>query len=129
MIFFCPKCWQQVGQHEKMCRHCGTDLDQESLRSFPEKLIAALDHPEPSTPIRAARILSQIGHTAAVPTLLARARKEIEQIRPDPYLIAACLRAAAELGASTQKVKNLLRQAHSDVVRRLVNMEGSDGSF
>lgn len=128
MTYFCPECWQEVQPDDRTCRHCGADMSEAARRTFPEKLVAALNHWEPSTPIRAAGILSRIRHAQAIPALLARAAREIDRARPDPYLVAACLRAAEELGADREVLEELLRRTDSRVVRRLLSKDERNAS-
>jgi HEAT repeat protein len=76
------------------CPGCGADipavLDQ---RSYVDKLIAALSHPEPSTPIRAAWILGKLRTKAAVVPLL-----ELLRGKSDLYTKAAAIEALGQIG-------------------------------
>jgi HEAT repeat protein len=62
-------------------------------RDYVEKLIAALDHPEPTTPVRAAWILGTRKERSAVPRLIRLVRESV-----DPYLVEAAVEALAGIG-------------------------------
>lgn len=52
--FFCSGCWAETPTGGGTCPHCGADMEAvQQSRDFVEKLIAALDHPEPETRARA----------------------------------------------------------------------------
>jgi hypothetical protein len=46
MIWFCPKCWNEVPVEATVCPACGASLVEEL--SFTDKLLAALGHREPT---------------------------------------------------------------------------------
>jgi len=60
--------------------------------SYVERLIRALDHPEPETPLPAA-ILGRRRQREAIPALIAKAEET-----SDPYLAAACVEALSRIG-------------------------------
>jgi HEAT repeat protein len=99
ITFFCPSCWSQVDQAVAVCPHCGVDiqnvLDQ---RDYIAKLIAALTHPEPSTPIRAAWILGRLRASAAVGPLMA-----LLQGNADVYIKMAAVVALGQIGDSNAR--------------------------
>jgi HEAT repeat protein len=76
-----------------VCPACGAELRPFSEESFEEKLIRALNHPEPSTPIRAATILGRRRSTAAVEPLIA-----LGLSTSDPYIQEAVAMALGEIG-------------------------------
>jgi HEAT repeat protein len=93
ITFFCPSCWGEVDEAERVCPHCGVDipsvLDQ---RDYVAKLIAALSHPEPTTPVRAAWILGKLRAKSAVGSLLALVRGNA-----DLFLKAAAVEALGQI--------------------------------
>jgi HEAT repeat protein len=99
ITFFCPSCWSQVDQAVTVCPHCGVDiqnvLDQ---RDYIAKLIAALTHPEASTPIRAAWILGKLRASAAVPPLLA-----LLQSDADVFIKMAVVEALGQIGDASAR--------------------------
>lgn len=56
-------------------------------------MLRALQHPEPTIPIRAATILGELGSQAAVSPLLDLARQS-----PDPYIQEAAVVALGRIG-------------------------------
>jgi HEAT repeat protein len=92
VIRFCPSCWQEV-QANTACPACGADLQAWDRASYDEKLIRALEHPEPTVPLRAATILGERGCVGAVEPLMALARSS-----RDPYLQEAAAEALGRLG-------------------------------
>jgi HEAT repeat protein len=94
ITFFCPSCWSQVDQAVTFCPHCGVDI-QNALdqRDYIAKLIAALTHPEASTPIRAAWILGRLRASAAVGPLMT-----LLQGNADVYIKMAAVEALGRIG-------------------------------
>ncbi len=92
--FYCPSCWGEVTMKDESCPHCrvqiATMLDQ---RDYVAKLIAALSHPEPTTPIRAAWILGRLRAEQAVTPLL-----EVLRGTADQYIKAAAVEALGQIG-------------------------------
>jgi hypothetical protein len=93
--FFCPRCWEDFAEDMSVCPSCDLRIYEfwESL-DYVEKLIVALNHPEPSTPVRAAHLLGRLGDQRAVPALI----RTVESTR-DVYLARASIRALGELGS------------------------------
>lgn len=92
--FYCPGCWRDFAKDVARCPHCGLDIpDFWGRKDLVEKLIHALHHPEPSTPIRAAWMLGQIKDSRAVPALIALVRET-----GDVYIARAAVRALGEIG-------------------------------
>ena len=92
MIYYCTNCWKEILVNEKICPHCGFDQNELENESYTQKLIRALNHPEPATPVRAANILSKINAKEAVPHLLTKLKTET-----DPFIIEAVVKALLHL--------------------------------
>ncbi len=56
------------------CERCGADLDEPVGNDYVERLIHALDHPEPNTRALAALLLGKIGGEQALTALCAKAK-------------------------------------------------------
>ena len=69
LVFFCPHCWSSVRENEKICPECRAEIVSLDQRSYFEKLVGALHHPEATTKMRAAYILGEIGDTRAIKPL------------------------------------------------------------
>lgn len=99
MTFYCPNCWSEIDPKLKVCPHCGENQEALSEEVYDEKLIRALHHPEPMTPIRAAYILGERRVKRAVSVL----EKTIEE-NSDPYLVQACIVAIGKIGLAESVV-------------------------
>jgi len=97
MIFYCPACWREVPELIHVCPYCKVDVKRLTLeQDYAQKLIAALDHPEPTTPVRVAWILGVRKETRAIPRL-ARLVRESD----DPYIVEAAVEALGRIGDPT----------------------------
>jgi hypothetical protein len=94
LTYFCPSCWSEVGA-VALCPNCGADLRAFSGKSYEEKLILALSHPEPTVPVRAAAILGERGSLAAVESLI-----KLASASTDPYIQEASVEALGRIGDS-----------------------------
>jgi hypothetical protein len=92
MTYFCPACWKEIAKAE-VCPHCQADLRKVWDETFEQKLIRALHHPEPSTPIRAATILGKRRSKAAVERLI-----DLGLSTSDPYVQEAVVTALGQIG-------------------------------
>ena len=77
------------------CPNCGADLCTFSGKSYEEKLVLALSHPEPTVPVRAAAILGELGSLAAVESLI-----NLASASTDPYIQEAAVEALGRIGDS-----------------------------
>ena len=98
MIFYCTNCWSEIQKDKFACPNCGANQHTLRKESFTDKLINALNHPEPSTPIRAANILGKLKSKEAIPFLINRLEKE-----RDPFIIKAFVDALLNLDAANTK--------------------------
>ena len=87
--FFCSGCWHDFPEDVSPCPHCGLDIRAAwDSKDYVEKLIVALQHPEPSTPIRAAWLLGELGNPRAVQPLI-----DLFNRTEDPYILRAAAKA------------------------------------
>ncbi|OGB98234.1 hypothetical protein A2V82_07055 [candidate division KSB1 bacterium RBG_16_48_16] len=94
-------------------------------RSYPQRLIGALHHPVPETRELAAEILGELQYRPAIAPLLARAKEELQQRRPDVQFLAALLCSARDLGAPQQEWQTLVAQANSRLLEELIKKDKS----
>jgi len=87
------------------------------LNNFIDKLIKALNHPEPETPIRAANILSQLNVKEAVPFLIKKLKRE-----KDPFIIKAIVDALVniDLSGTKSEIIKILSQSTPVTVKNLL---------
>lgn len=93
MTYFCPVCWKEVSAEASACPYCSADLVQTDSRSFVEKLLSALYHPEPQTAVRVAWILGEKREAAAVPELI-----HVLERTTDGFLAEAAAEALGKIG-------------------------------
>jgi HEAT repeat protein len=115
MTFYCPNCWHEIDPKLSICPYCGANQEALSEEEYDEKLIRALHHPEPMTPIRAAYILGERQMKRAVSVL----EKTIEE-NSDPYLVQACIVAIGKIGVkeSVTFLENCLLPNHGVLARK-----------
>jgi HEAT repeat protein len=92
MVHYCPSCWAEIPDVSK-CPSCGADIEALEHENYEAKLIRALRHPEPSTPIRAATILGELRAKAAVGPLI-----ELVSSTRDPFIQEAGVTALGRIG-------------------------------
>ena len=113
VTFYCPGCWHDFDEDLVRCPDCGLVIHEfwESKDYF-EKLIVALRHPEPTTPIRAAWLLGKIKDPRAVVALI-----DIVKGTKDFYLAREAVKA---LGAiDTIQARYFLRTLADHPVRMI----------
>jgi hypothetical protein len=104
-VAYCTNCWREVQQTATVCAHCGDDIAGRQARSdYTDKLIAALHHPEPTTPIRAAWILGQQREHRAVEPLCRLVRES-----SDAFIVESAVEALGRIG--DVRAKETLRWA------------------
>ncbi|MGC8654167.1 MAG: HEAT repeat domain-containing protein [Candidatus Kryptoniota bacterium] len=87
-------CWNEVPEKQILCPHCGKSLDDIERLDYDDKLIAALFHFEPQTPIRAAELLAARKTRKAVPEIL---RAYCSRPDLDPYMARAFIHAISQI--------------------------------
>lgn len=107
-------CWKEIRWDDKRCPYCGSDITEHDKKSFEEKLINALRHPERETVQRAVWILGKLKSVKAVDPL-----KNLFKQTDNPFLKVTILNALGEI--ATQDALDLIVNAlDSDIsiVRR-----------
>jgi len=92
--FYCPGCFKDFAEDFDKCPACGLDIHAYyDPKDYVDKLMLALKHPEPSTPVRAAWLLGKIRDQRAVGALI-----ECFKDSDDIYLHVAVTNALGEMG-------------------------------
>jgi HEAT repeat protein len=125
MVVYCSECWSENQYGESKCRSCGASLIPVSEENYVTKLIKALRHPEPSTPIRAAWILGNRKEIQAVPQLLI-----LLQSSSDPYILSSVVNALGQIGDSSvidtleQLLDTTFLKVRLEIIKALRNIGG-----
>jgi HEAT repeat protein len=93
MLFYCPNCWKELPGAREICPNCGQRISSWDEKAFTEKLIQALSHPEPETPVRAVYILGEKKTAEAVGSLARLFRRSRE-----PFLQGEVIEAMGKIG-------------------------------
>ncbi len=130
MTFYCTSCWAEVGESATICPKCGDDIAARQARAnYVEKLIAALEHPEPTTPIRAAWILSERRERTAVEPLCRLVRDSA-----DAFIVEAAVEALGKIGdrralavleSATQHPSPRVRQKAAQALAAVASANGN----
>lgn len=117
--FFCPGCWCDFSKDISPCPHCGLDIRAFwSGKDWIEKLILALEHPEPRTPIRAAWLLGEIGDTRAVPPLI-----DLFNRTKDIYIAQAAAQALTQMDdPAAQRFLRTLTEHPARMIREVISL-------
>jgi HEAT repeat protein len=114
ITYFCPFCWNEIKAEDKVCPYCRSELSEYQKKSFEEKLINALNHPERETARRAAHILGRLKSANAVKKLV-----ELFGLTVDPYIKMEILEALHYIG--TEEAADFIHKtagSDSAVIRR-----------
>jgi len=129
MTYFCPGCWKIIPARVARCPFCKCDLQAASRRSYPQRLVGALNHPVPETRILAAEILGKLRYGPAIEPLLSRAREELQTRCPDTPFLATLLRSARDIGAPPEEWQAIVAQANSRILCDLLKTDSRPGKI
>jgi hypothetical protein len=119
MMWMCPACWSTFGVNHLRCPACGADLESLDQRSYLDKLVRALDHPDGDTAIRAAEVLARRFDADEIIPLLAAA---VRRRGREPYVAAGFVRALRHFPkADTQHIIGEALAHESAIVRTAAN--------
>jgi HEAT repeat protein len=94
MRWYCPGCWRDFGEDLARCPHCGLDIRAFwDSKDYVDKLILALNHPEPTTPVRASELLGRVRAARAVDPLISLVRAS-----GDVFVVRAAVEALGRIG-------------------------------
>jgi HEAT repeat protein len=113
--FYCPNCWREIPEQVITCPHCYTSISDRIAESdYADKLIAALRHKEPTTPVRAAWILGERREQRAVAALSKIARKA-----NDAFLVESAVEALGKIGGNVATAAVRVATQHSSLRVRI----------
>lgn len=131
--FYCPSCWAEVSEHATTCPHCYDNISERiSQADYTDKLIAALRHKEPMTPVRAAWILGERHEQKAVSALTKIVRRA-----NDAFLVESAVEALRKIGgsaalqavrAATQHSSLRVRVKARDMLMQMVSEDPKTGN-
>ena len=107
MIYYCSNCWNEINKDLEICPYCGNSQSLLNQEPFEKKLIRALTHPEPTTVVRAIKILGELESKNALPDLF-----EIIKTQNDPFIVSEAVKSILEIDDgkdSIEKIKSFLK--------------------
>lgn len=114
MTFYCPACWKEIQEDDRICPHCGADISADDQQAFDAKLVNSLERAERETVRTAVRTLGKRQAVEAVEPL-----KRLFDRTDDPFLQRDILDALDAIG--TEDALNFIMEAlehHISMVRR-----------
>jgi len=111
MIFYCPHCWKELSDGQASCPFCHESISSWDEKTFTDKLVHALFHPEPVTQTRAVYLLGE--------------RKSKESLRPltrlfqqskNVFLQSEIIAAAGKIGGDDAFVLVLQALRHRSFI-------------
>lgn len=116
LTYYCSNCWEEVAPNTAICPFCGYDIkNAPSATDYVDKLIASLEHPVSSTPVRAAWILGRLKAKKALPALARTAL-----LSKDLFIQKAAIGAIGEIGDRAYLVfmQQFISPAYSFLIRK-----------
>jgi HEAT repeat protein len=86
----------------EICPYCGYSQSMLKEEPFEKKLIRALNHPEPTTVVRAIKILGELKSKNALPNLF-----EIIKNSHDPFIVSEAVKSVMLIDSGKNSLKKL----------------------
>jgi HEAT repeat protein len=96
MIFYCPNCWTELPESQRLCSRCDQEVSAWDEKTFEAKLLQSLSHPEPVTQMRAVYLLGEKKATQAIGVLAGLFRRT-----SNPFLKGEVVEAVAKIGGDS----------------------------
>ena len=115
-VFFCPMCWNAVGQEDMVCPHCGYNIENFIRLPYDVKLIIALNHPIADYRITALNVIKGKNLKMAIPFV-----RDIILKEDNPMVIQAALNTLMIVDSEACKfLKNILEHHEYSVINKYV---------
>jgi len=114
ITYYCPNCWAEISEAEKVCPECGYNLADYSHLTLEQKLVLSLCHPILDSRMMAVQILGNLGSALALPEY----KNILEDENSDIYLLMEVVKALPKI--HDPQIILLLQEAcqhHSSLVR------------
>ena len=128
LTFYCPQCWQTIGEESTQCPSCGYLLADYHALSYEDKLLRAIWHPVAERRLMAIRILGEMRSQKALPDFDMMIRNETLQ---EYFLLSELLNAVGKIGgpysleilkAATTHPSLLVRRMAQEILRSAANL-------
>ncbi|NPA39300.1 MAG: HEAT repeat domain-containing protein [Thermodesulfobacteria bacterium] len=118
MKWFCPYCWKEVKQEDKVCPFCKKDLTEFQNLSFEDKLLLALKHPVRHSRMVAIETLGRIKSKKAVSPLC----KKLTSENGDTYELIEVAKALINIEdeKGLECVRNFLKTCQNKVIKGVI---------
>lgn len=124
MTYYCMNCWSEIEKDTIICPNCGYDQQKLSNESFSNKLLKAINHPEPQTIIRAANILGELKIKEAIPSLLSKLETE-----KDPFIIKAVVESLLKIDNSLfHRIREVVSDKQQLFIKKILEKQMSQNS-
>ncbi|GAB6078737.1 HEAT repeat domain-containing protein [Hydrogenobaculum acidophilum] len=115
-VFFCPMCWNAINQEDKICPHCGYNIEYFIKLPYETKLIIALNHPIADYRITALNVIKVKNVKMAVPFV-----KEIILKEDNPAVIQAAINTLVVMDEKAcEFLKGVLEEHEYNTIKRYV---------
>ncbi len=120
MKWFCPFCWKEINNKEKLCPFCQGNLEKFQKFSFEEKLLLGLKSPIYQNRMFVIKTLGKIKSQKAIKPLCNHLNAPI-----DPYEIMETLKALNLIGSEEAKecIKSFLKKCSMKIVLKFAKEE------
>ncbi|MGC8587528.1 MAG: HEAT repeat domain-containing protein [Hydrogenobaculum sp.] len=113
-VFFCPMCWNAVNQEDKICPHCGYNIEDFIRLPYETKLIIALNHPIADYRITALNVIKAKNVKMAIPFV-----KDIILKEDNPMVIQAAINTLMVLDEKAcEFLKKVLKEHEYKTIKK-----------
>ncbi len=115
-VFFCPMCWNAVSQEDKVCPHCGYNIENFIKLPYETKLIIALNHPIADYRITALDVVKAKNIKMAIPFV-----KDIILKEDNPMVIQSAINALVVIDKKAcEFLKKVLEEHEYNTIKKYI---------